>query len=218
VSIWDQEGTTERIVARYEAGDRPADIARDYGVTRNTINAKLDRIGALRRRGPSAPRHYVQKARAPKPPKAVAAPEPRSDGLRAPAVKRDLLTANAVNFRKPKDELRPQARAFGETRVPPVLRLAGNTQVFEQSVAQEPHVVVGAKAWAPLPGLRPVPFVERRGMQCRWPVTGPDDGHHACGGPAPDGPYCSTHAERSRSKDNRILKPSAYARSLRRYA
>jgi hypothetical protein len=117
--------------------------------------------------------------------------------------------------------IRPQARAFGETRVPPakpVLKLAGNTQVFEQSVAQEPHVVVGAKAWAPLPGLKPVPFEERRGLQCRWPVTGPDDGHHACGGPAPDGPYCSTHAERSRSKDNRILKPSAYARSLRRYA
>jgi hypothetical protein len=116
--------------------------------------------------------------------------------------------------------IRPQARAFGETRVPPakpVLKLAGNTQVFEASVAQPPRGVAGARAWAPLPGVAPVPFMERRGLQCRWPVSVEPGEHHCCGARMIDERYCATHAERSRSKDTRQSTAKELARSLRRY-
>jgi hypothetical protein len=74
-TIWDKPGVTEDVVRRYKAGERPREIADFLGVTRNTINAKLDRMGVLNRR-PSEPRRYVPKAKeakvppAPKPAKA----------------------------------------------------------------------------------------------------------------------------------------------------
>ena len=51
-------------------------------------------------------------------------------------------------------------------------------------------------AWDPLPGARPVPFLDLKADHCRWPVDA--DGFAACGLPVTRGSYCETHAVMAR--------------------
>jgi GcrA cell cycle regulator len=57
------------------------------------------------------------------------------------------------------------------------------------------------KAFQPLAGVAPVPFVERSGECCRWPVGGSGADMLCCGAkaPAPD-PYCRAHMRLSKPR------------------
>jgi GcrA cell cycle regulator len=58
-------------------------------------------------------------------------------------------------------------------------------------------VLLRAKAFAPLPGVTPVPFGS---PGCRWPVQGEGAAMACCGAPRGDGEesYCAAHARASR--------------------
>jgi GcrA cell cycle regulator len=113
---------------------------------------------------------------------------------------------------------RPQARAFGPTKVPPI-KIAGIGAIYEAADPLAPRYAAGAKAFSPLPGLTPVPFLERHGRQCRWPVGGEGADMACCGGRAPDGePYCATHTKMAEPPDTKKrTSANELARSLRRY-
>jgi hypothetical protein len=134
-TIWDKPGVTEDVVRRYKAGERPREIADSLGVTRNCVNAKLDRLGVLNRR-PSEPRRYVPKAKeakvppAPKPakakpsaPRTIAAPV-----ASIPAVRVSETRTYAQPGPQPRPVFRPEPtaatakpwleRRFGECAAP----------------------------------------------------------------------------------------------------
>lgn len=76
----------------------------------------------------------------------------------------------------------------------PTIRIAGHS-TFVESVAAPPKVVIDfANAFAPLLGVAPVPFLEREGRRCRWPVGGSGADMLCCGAHAEPGPYCVSHA------------------------
>lgn len=108
--------------------------------------------------------------------------------------------------------LRPQAKAFGETRVPrlapkpaPKLAVAGNGAVFEQAPPPAKPYLTKASVWAPLPGCQPVDVEDLKPRHCRWPIE--LSGEHAgyCGrDKAAGSSYCGVHLQ--------ISKPSAGAK------
>lgn len=80
---WTDEFTA-LIVRRYHAGEGPGALALQFGLTRNQVNAKLDRLNELRRR-PNSPAVRRITPRAPKPVVAKVAEPPRP---KAPPVAR----------------------------------------------------------------------------------------------------------------------------------
>lgn len=80
---------------------------------------------------------------------------------------------------------------------------------------EEPPLARG-DAWKPIPGVEPVPFMERASMQCRWPVGGEGAGLLCCGAHAQDGRYCSPHARIAFQPAK--ASASELIRSLRKYA
>lgn len=157
-------------------------------VTRNAISGKLDRLRIV-----------------------------RSHGSRTVAMALSHRNVSSVR-RHPKPEPKPraQAKVFGATRVKPALIFAGPGAVM----SAEPKLPFHGKAdaFSPLPGVEPVPFLERTGPRCRWPVGGAGDQMLCCGALAHDRSYCQAHHERAHQTDQG-KKPSAkeLARSLRRY-
>lgn len=54
VDPWTDELVAE-ISRRYAAGETPGVLAKEYGLTRNQVSSKLDRIDVIRRKGPKQP-------------------------------------------------------------------------------------------------------------------------------------------------------------------
>jgi GcrA cell cycle regulator len=54
------------------------------------------------------------------------------------------------------------------------------------------EVLARVRAFAPLPGVKPVPFGS---PGCRWPVEGDGADMLCCGAEQDGGPYCAAHAE-----------------------
>lgn len=102
----------------------------------------------------------------------------------------------------------------------PALKIAGRGTVFEEAVAQPPRAELRPEAFAPLPGIQPIPFIERRG-RCAWPVGGEGAEMLCCGAKRDgEGSYCGEH----RRRGTQAVRPGSprngneLARSLRRYA
>lgn len=200
VIVWTPE--RREIAARmWREGHSAGQIAKAMGIgTRNAVISIVHRMGlsGCGRAKPSAPTHVPPGPRAtrPSPKPKRAAPKPR-----------------------------PQAKVFGETKVPmpkPKLAIAGNGTVFEQTNVEPKLPPVNAAAWSPLPGFTPVTMDGLRHTSCRWPVdlVGATETHY-CGRKSEKGAYCATHAARSyvpapiRRKGQDPAKE--LARSLRRY-
>lgn len=84
-----------------------------------------------------------------------------------------------------------------------------------------PREAVRARAFAPLPGVEPVPFLSRRSRQCSWPVGGEYSDMMVCGCEVPDdgGPhFCPTHREAARNRTTKRKDAQELIRELRRYA
>jgi GcrA cell cycle regulator len=198
MTVWKIKGYTESVVRRYKAGEACSAIARSLGLTRNTVTAKLDRLGVLNRREPWAPSARAERTPAPKAPPKTAPPEPTSR-YRAPKVERDVYAANAANFGKL-----------------PALKLAGNGTVFEDAEARPSRVVIPFRDEPP--GCCTL-LTLGSGM-CKWPIGDTQDpGFTFCGASASEGPYCAGHQARSRQAipANRPRTGNELARSLRRY-
>lgn len=187
---WDDAEFTAMVVRRYEAGERPAALSRELGLTRNTITAKLDRLGVLNRRDPWKPGVSMGRPAttpvAPKP-----APEPTAAelaGLRAPRVKRDLLASNAVNFRKP----------------PPTRLLLG--QLGDDSG-------VDMIDTSPCPTSAAKPWLARRFGECAYPVSGLGADVLSCCAGTDGQTYCATHRARMFAKPATDAQRAAAARA-----
>lgn len=102
-----------------------------------------------------------------------------------------------VTIPKPAPKPRAQARVLGEIKVPlpkPQYIITGNGAVKEK-VASRPWVSGYVAAFAPLPGVEPVPFLQRLNHQCRWPVGGVGMEMLCCGAPIDGRSYCPHHAD-----------------------
>jgi len=155
------------------------------GVSRSGVIGKLHRLGLNARAQPSTPG-----ARTPISRKAVegkAKPvrvvkteaEQRADGLRAPPVKTTRRGGKTnFNIRTEFSDPRPRVNGDGEPINP-----------------GEPWVPLNRydRAFQPLEGTIPRPFLERRSGQCRWPIDGADGEFLSCCEPSGIRNYCDTH-------------------------
>lgn len=95
-------------------------------------------------------------------------------------------------LKKQSEKLRAKRRASEQTNVAVLLA----TREFDATQELPPELKprpTNARAWDALPDLVPVPLVDLKAHDCRWPI-----GDHTgtfCGARAMDGKvYCSTHA------------------------
>lgn len=61
------------------------------------------------------------------------------------------------------------------------------------------HELAKGAAWQPLPGSTPVPLMDLKPGQCKWPI-GDEKPFLFCGKPCGDGSYCKAHARASVGK------------------
>lgn len=129
----------------------------------------------------------------------------------------------------PRTIVRPQAKVFGETKVPPARGAQQPEGVFvlmpknrAAAQPQAPRATADERKFAPLPGVQPVPFGSRG---CKWPVGGDRADLMCCGARQADsGPYCPTHNRASHQavQPGKAATPKGRAneliRNLRRYA
>lgn len=126
-----------------------------------------------------------------------------TDRVRAPSAPKRTVTVT------PRD----QARAFGPTKVPPTIKIAGNGALYEPAEAMAPRYAARADAFAPLPGAHPKPWIERGFGECCWPVS--DDGALSCCEPVFSGSWCVAHDARGHL---RTSSTGDLLRSVRRVA
>lgn len=167
---------TEEAAKLYRDGVTPRLIAARFGMTRNQVTAKLDRMGVLVRRSGPAP----------------SAPKLPTSSFRAPEVKRAPYTGAGLNFK---------TRTFGDSAAAkPQLIICGNSAVIEKPAAQpSPVPPIKAAAWAPLPGVTPMRFIDAAASHCKWPIELSDGAYWCCGAVATEGSYCKAHHRRSRA-------------------
>jgi len=118
-----------------------------------------------------------------------------SKPMRAPAVSRSLnrLTVSAAN--------KIRHRVSAATGLP----------VGEPIAATRPR----QEAYTPLPGTTPVPWIERKGWQCCWPVGGEGADTLYCGSRSlSDSMWCETHHRMGHAPTR---SASDLARGLRRH-
>lgn len=183
---------------RFAAGDSFSQIAVQIGdgCTRNGALGKAHRLGMSR--GPDLNRsgRAVTKA-TPRPP-------------RAPPVKAAPYVANGVNTRvarKPAPAPKPPAK--------PKFAIHGNGAVIEIAQAPPPLVPMRHRAFEPLPGTSPRPWMDREAGECTWPVG---EGLSCCA-PIHKRGWCLTHFTVGVVPAKAGQRtPNELARSLRRWA
>lgn len=181
---WSDE-RIEKMKALASEGYSASQIAKALGrVSRNGVLGKMHRLGLKMQEKPSAPgaktagRKVVSDKPRPKRRERTEAEE-RADGLRAPPVKRPTRGGKtSLNFRDAGSAPRPAKNDEGD----PI-------------VAGEPWVPLNRydRAFQPLEGTQPRPFMQREPGQCRWPIDGPSSECLACGAHAGARNYCETH-------------------------
>lgn len=194
-------GWTEERVAQlrtlWSEGLSASQIAKKMGgITRNSVIGKANRLGLEGRANPSAPGIRL------------AAPKPTK-----PSAPRAL---------KP----RPQAKVFGETKVPPISAPKQPAGVFVLAEIKgrptaepaPPRATADERKFQPLPGVQPVPFGS---LGCKWPVGGDLADLMCCGARKDDAkPYCAVHFAASVQPTQGTAKRRAndLIRGLRKYA
>lgn len=125
----------------------------------------------------------------------------------------------AVKVRPPRVPKQPKRASPAN----PVI-ICGNGATFTVADQRAPHETISARAWRPLSGSTPRPWVDR-GRGCHWPVdVAGAEIQHSCCAPKPDDDplYCVPHRAMARSASQPAASPKARAneliRSTRRYA
>jgi GcrA cell cycle regulator len=184
-SFWaDDASRIETLKRLWAAGNSASEISRTFrgAVSRNAVIGKAARLGL----------------------------PPHSSTVKQ--ANQTRAAARSSSAPREASNLRSQAKAFGETRVPrlapkpaPKLAVAGNGVVFEQAPPPAKPYLTKASVWAPLPGCQPVDVEDLKPRHCRWPIE--LSGEHAgyCGrDKAAGSSYCGVHLQ--------ISKPSARAK------
>ncbi len=96
---------------------------------------------------------------------------------------------------------KPQAKADPKPKLRkkrPELIFCGSGALVERSESYKPPEDWNPKAWEPLPGIDPVPFIELKRGRCKWPI-GDSSGAEmlCCGAVATERAYCKAHARRA---------------------
>lgn len=189
--LW-PEGRAEEAARLYrEEGLQCGEIVKRWGMTRNQVNSKLDRMGVLRRR---ASEPTVAEARA-------ASEAARAAAPKAPEVKRAPYQNAGL--------------AFGTRKIAkaakPKLMLLGNGTVAEGA----PSVQAIATA-TEAPGL--ATMLTLGPCMCKWPIGDPQDAGFTFCGRGTGGTYCEEHHARAynsdasaKEKDRKLLKSARRA-------
>lgn len=199
---WDDERA--KTAARlWGEGKSAGEIAKILGgTTRSAVLGKIHRLGLAEASG--KPDAIVNVKREPKRRKVKTEAQARADTLRAPPVKR-ARAGHKTNFniRTPVSTPRPIRNGDGE-----IIK------------AGEPWVPLNRydRAFKPLEGTSPRPFLERTFGQCRWPIDGADGEFLACCAKTDGGKYCPTHHELGHTASTRKTSASELARSARKVA
>lgn len=175
----DKEQRLEIIKREWENGLSAGQIAELFvGATKNGVIGYVHRAG-LRRSDPAATkaasiRHRTRmereaKAKANRPLKPAKKPQPRPN--------------NFAGINAAKRAARKQ------------LMIVGGGAVMEKAEAAPSPYTGRNDAFSPLPNVDPVPFMERRSLQCRWPVGGEGADMLCCGALASKGRYCKPHTK-----------------------
>ncbi len=199
---WSDE-RVEKMKALHAEGLSMSQIAKALGgVTRHGVIGKLYRLGLNGRAAASEPGQRKPKVAKTQRPKTEA--EVRADGLRAPPVKTARRGGKTnFNIRTEFSEPRPRVNGEGEPINP-----------------GEPWVPLNRydRAFQPLEGTQPRPFLERRAGQCRWPIDGADGEFLACCEPSGIRNYCDTHHALGHTASIRKASGEDLVRAFRKVA
>lgn len=182
---WSDE-RVEKLKTLAAEGYSASQIAKTLGrVSRSAVIGKLHRLGLNARAQPATPGQRAPISRKAVEGKSTPARRPkteaeqRADGLRAPPVKTTRRGGKTnFNIRTEFSDPRPRVNGDGEPINP-----------------GEPWVPLNRydRAFQPLEGTIPRPFLERRTGQCRWPIDGADGEFLSCCEPSGIRNYCDTH-------------------------
>lgn len=211
---WTDEARS-KVKTLWMAGKSAGEIAGLMSVSRNSVIGIVHRAG-LQRDAAAKP----EKARKITPPPKLRAPKPvtackpsrqpkteaqdRADGLRAPPVKRAVKGGRVgFNFRDAGSAAPPLKNADGEP-----IKIG------------EPWVPLSRydRAFKPLEGTEPRPFLDRRAGQCRWPIDGADGEFLACCAPSGVKNYCETHHALGHTASIRKASGEDLVRAFRKVA
>lgn len=127
-----------------------------------------------------------------------------------------LRLANGNGRPRPSGKNNNPAGRNGQPR--PRLIIAGGGAVIEKPEGHAPRALSKARAFDPIPGSEPVPWLERASGQCCWPVGGEGSETLSCGLSCGEATYCDAHLKLRGYPDRPKASAKDLIRALRRYA